>query len=260
MDNPGDGRLFVAWRQALLTRPADARARAVEAFALAHGRLDEIFPDNDTTPLVSACVADLPDCARLLLALGASPDAPDGIGWTPLHWCAQSSRVQCAEELLAAGADPEPRSARERALPMHFSALSGCVEVAALLASRGADPSAIDPDTHAGAAHWAAHDLKWQKAAGSPTPRPDGLGRTQLHWAARQASSDEQAERACRHWLALGCDPAIADARGKLPEEEASARGHMQCSAMLRAARERGCIGAAVAPSDHGCEARSGRL
>lgn len=237
-------------------RPSDAARRWLAVFSASrhsscpgallallhevpHPTLDIALRGSALTPLIGACVADSPWLVAKLAALGASPDFPDLDGWTPLHWCCQSNRSACALALLEAGADPNATHPNEPSTCLHFCAQSSSTRCAALLIAHGADPDAIDPASGASPRHWGAHDAALSLAMGPHALGPDLLGRTALHWAARQAASDAPALEACLMWVHLGCDPLALDLSGDSPSDLALRRGLPDCWAYLDSLRER---------------------
>ena len=77
-----------------------------------------------------------------LLALGANPNSQDHAGWTPLHDVVAANRLDVAEVLLAAEANPSVPSTEDRITPLHDAVESGEVEMVRLLVSYGADREA----------------------------------------------------------------------------------------------------------------------
>jgi ankyrin repeat protein len=100
--------------------------------------------DLDKQLAQAAFVCDLVR-ARELLARGASPDARDDDGRTPLHSAVLGGAVGLAGLLLEAGADPNARD-QDGFTPLHFAAQEHLPEMARLLVARGADVNARDED------------------------------------------------------------------------------------------------------------------
>jgi len=76
---------------------------------------------------------------EILLAAGATIEAENNTGFTPLHHAAEAGSVAAARALLAAGADPEHRNKAGR-LPIETARERGNAEVAALLAETAPPP------------------------------------------------------------------------------------------------------------------------
>jgi ankyrin repeat protein len=83
------------------------------------------------------------DSVKLLLDMGANPNAPDAAGATPLMWAVPD--LAKVKLLIAYGADVNARSTNLRRTPLLVAAsYPGSVEVLRLLASKGADLHAKD--------------------------------------------------------------------------------------------------------------------
>ena len=78
-----------------------------------------------------------------LLASGASPNARDKGGETPLHEAAWSGNLEVIQVLLAAGASPNARG-NDGKTPLHWAALFEELEAVQELLEAGADPNAKD--------------------------------------------------------------------------------------------------------------------
>ena len=104
----------------------------------------------------------------------------DGYGMTPLHWAARAGAVDCAQVLLAHGADVGARNKARRA-PLQLAAEADQAEIIRLLAKHGADL-----DTQ------------------------DRKGRTPLHRATYEGQV-----AAAEALLEVGADPAVLNKRGK---------------------------------------------
>jgi ankyrin repeat protein len=128
-----------------------------------------------------------------LIAAGASLEARDMYGGTPLNWAAGSDCLDCVHLLLKAGAQPMARNNRG-ATPLHVSG----PRVAAALIAAGADPLAVDLQGNR-PLHRQYHDAFL--VAGISVRNHQGF--TPLHMAA--LSGDDEGAR----WLlARGADPA----------------------------------------------------
>jgi ankyrin repeat protein len=98
-------------------------------------------PDGFTA-LHYACFFGGAECAGVLLAAGADPDAIAGNATrvTPLHSAAAAGDTEAARLLLDAGAAPDARQAGGFT-PLHAAAQQDLGELAALLLRHGADPT-----------------------------------------------------------------------------------------------------------------------
>jgi ankyrin repeat protein len=101
-------------------------------------------PALDRVLVDAAFVCDLMR-VRELLALGASPDARDEQGRTPLFSAVLGGAVGLVGLLLEAGANPSAAD-EEGWTPLHFAAQEHLPEMARLLVGRGADVNARDLD------------------------------------------------------------------------------------------------------------------
>ncbi len=137
-------------------RPRTARALLRGALGL---RADPDARDAwGLSALALAVSAGDRECVEALLEAGARTEAPDAPSWeadTPLCAAAERGRVDLAEALLAAGADPNAapgspgiamaQKARLRGTtPLMRAAAGGSLEMAELLVSAGADAAARD--------------------------------------------------------------------------------------------------------------------
>lgn len=93
-----------------------------------------------TTPLLLAAQVGCLDCARLLLAKGASANDTAADGKSALIVAAFSGQTGVATALLAAGADPNAAGAGYTAL--HVAALRGDLTLVQALLAAGANPQA----------------------------------------------------------------------------------------------------------------------
>jgi ankyrin repeat protein len=121
----------------------------------------------------------------------AAVDAVDARGETPLYLAVRENHIECAYELLAAGANPQSRNGPTGATPMHMAAQIRAVAIAQLLRRWGA---AIDATNH------------W--------------GQTPLHVAAAQFWHGDTAMAA---WLLdQGASADVRDAEGFSPLQSAA--------------------------------------
>lgn len=63
---------------------------------------------------------------------GGSPDDADPDGYSALHGAAENGHLDCVQALLAAGADPHPRTS-DGLTPLDLAEIEGHDEIAALL-------------------------------------------------------------------------------------------------------------------------------
>jgi ankyrin repeat protein len=134
------------------------------------------------TALHYAAKRGLIGAVRRLARDRAGVDARDGDGQTPLFLAVHGSHVECAYELLLAGADPQSRNGPVQDTPMHGAAEVHALPIAQLL-------------------------RRW----GAPVDSTNRWGQTPLHVAAAQAWHGDTAVAA---WLLE--QGARADARDAL--------------------------------------------
>jgi ankyrin repeat protein len=90
-------------------------------------------------PLLAAAAESRADIAALLLDLGASPDAADWGGETPLHKAADRNALDVARVLIDRGAKIDPRERRFLATPLGFAVYWQHREMIDLLAQYSRD-------------------------------------------------------------------------------------------------------------------------
>ena len=107
------------------------------------------WPPNGDASLHVAAGCGHVAIVRLLLASGASVDAPSYDGSTPLHRAASKGSAEVAALLLAAGAAVDSGTASSEQTPLHLAASMGRLGVAKLLVAHGAAVQArrADGDT-----------------------------------------------------------------------------------------------------------------
>ncbi|TNN60774.1 Ankyrin repeat and SOCS box protein 16 [Liparis tanakae] len=98
------------------------------------------------TALHDACVGGHAVCVRLLLSHGADPEGAAADGSAPLHLCTSVQSFQCAELLIAAGADVCVRKRESRLTPLHVAARRGLEAHVELLLRHGADVLATNQE------------------------------------------------------------------------------------------------------------------
>ncbi|MBI4559003.1 MAG: ankyrin repeat domain-containing protein [Candidatus Hydrogenedentes bacterium] len=119
------------------------RALARVESAVAHGENINGLIEGGYTRLHLAVYESSPEVCPLL-QLGASPNARDRLGSTPLHWASRKSDPELARALLESGADPgvtnqhgeTPLDVAEKCIELMRKGASGgvdCTRVAQLL-------------------------------------------------------------------------------------------------------------------------------
>lgn len=94
------------------------------------------------TPLYFAAKADKPDALKALLAAGADPDAKLKHGQTILHEATEWDRPENARILVVEGGATVDAKDSEGRTPLHLAAAYGRVKMVPLLLDLGADPNA----------------------------------------------------------------------------------------------------------------------
>lgn len=106
--------------------------------------LDAPMPGGDgKTFLIDACERGHVTLVQWLLEHGASPNAQDACGCTPLMHAARSEQIDIARQLIEAGADLDVRDQDGWAAVL-TAVMAESFGVAAVLVERGADPNTRD--------------------------------------------------------------------------------------------------------------------
>lgn len=159
--------------------------------------------------------------AKILLAHGATVDAPTNYGETPLHWAAegvnglgkQVDLVEFANVLIAHRADVNRKTGEGRShkTPLNYAAESNNIPVAKLLIARGADVEGggSSPLSSAGANGDFAEmaQLLVENGAKVNVPSPTG-------WYPLQTAAGRGNIKVTNYLLAQGADPDAADRAG----------------------------------------------
>lgn len=126
--------------------PAHFAVRYFPVLELLAARGARIGEGNVSTALLSAVRHGTVESVRLLLAQGASTEATEEQGHTPLSAAIERGDASIVEALLEAGADVH-RVPRATGAPAIVSAAKkGHVEIVRALLARGADPTAKDAE------------------------------------------------------------------------------------------------------------------
>ncbi|XP_016143361.1 cortactin-binding protein 2-like [Sinocyclocheilus grahami] len=127
-----------------------------------------------TSALISAALNGYTDCLNLLLASGASADAVDETGFSPLHAAAENGHHGCVRALVKCGADLE-RECSQGMTPLYLACEQGHVECVKVLLDAGADCSHVTTDncTALHAAVSSGHVGPLKLLLHHPSPEPD---------------------------------------------------------------------------------------
>lgn len=186
------------------------------------------------TPMHSAAQAGHAEVVRALCMAGATVDATDKDRWTPLHVAAGAGHADVVATLRTAGATV---NAADKCgwTPLHAAALEGHTPVVAALLTAGATVGAIDhgrsTPLHAAAraGHAAVVQLLW--TAGASVDAADRGGATPLCVAARSGRTE-----AVVALLQAGAAVDSADNRGWTPMHGGAHSGRVSVVAALRKA------------------------
>lgn len=119
----------------------------------AYPTLIEIVDVNQRTLVHRAAEAGSWGCVEVLARAGAPVDQPDASGETPLHRALARRRMDASRILLDLGANPNAKNAYGASPTLYAAEASP--DALALLVSRGGDASAIDNSGN-DAAYWRA--------------------------------------------------------------------------------------------------------
>jgi len=148
--------------------------------------------------------------AKILLAHGATVDAPTNYGETPLHWAAegvngldkQVDLIEFVDVLISHGADVNRKTGEGRsyATPLNYAVASNNIPVAKLLIAHGADVEGGGSSPLSGAATVAMAQLLVDSGAGVNTRSTAGW--YPLHSAANRGNT-----QVTNYLLARGANP-----------------------------------------------------
>ena len=169
---------------------------------------------------------------RLLLDLGADPDAPNENGRVPLHWAAWENNGEVVRLLLARGASCEIRERDHDATPVGFANHAGHFELRDLLLDHSRDVFDL--------AAWGRVEQLGEVLQSDPALANARLagGHTSVHGV----TAGSQGEQVLDLLLAHGADIDGAADDGANPLSAAVERGDEELAALLRSrgAREAG--------------------
>ncbi|PNF22682.1 Transient receptor potential channel pyrexia [Cryptotermes secundus] len=179
------------------------------------------------TPL--HCAASAGNLTSLRLILKAGADVNAGLtGRSALHYAVQSSAIDCARELLKAGANPNtPQVYTET--PLHVAAAMGSAVCVRLLLEHGANVRVQFGPQKTTALHLAAEDenaecSKLLLDAGAEINAQNDRHQTPLHIAALSQSGE-----ILELLLQRGADPNAEDTDGRTPLHSAIVKIYRSC-------------------------------
>ena len=162
---------------------------------------------------------------RLLLDLGADPDAPNEKGRVPMHWAAWENSGEVVRLLLARGASCEIRERDHDATPVGFANHAGHFELRDLLLDHSRDVFDL-------AAYGRVVQL------GEILESDPALAKARLaggHTPVHGVTATPEGKRVLDLLIACGADIDAAAADGATPLSAALARGEEELAALLRA-------------------------
>jgi len=98
----------------------------------------ETIGERDRTPLIIACIHDRTKIVKLLLDMGANPNAKDEFDDTALLWVSNKGNTELVKLLLEYGADVNARE-KHGCTPLLWASINKHPETVNLLIERGAD-------------------------------------------------------------------------------------------------------------------------
>ena len=124
---------------------AESRGDRATVDALKEAEVLNTADELGYTPLHYAAESGKPDIVKVLIKVGADVDAKDKDGDTPLHITAFNGYTAIAKALLEAGAEVNAKNNYGRT-PLHVAAQLGRLETVEALLEAGADPTVTDGD------------------------------------------------------------------------------------------------------------------
>ena len=210
---------------------ADAvqRGDTAAVLSLLERQVDVNLAQGDgATALHWAVYVNDADTTALLIRAGASVNAPNNYGVTPLGLASRNGNAAIIEQLVAAGADPnDPLQAVDAGeTPLMLAARSGQLEAVTVLLGVGADVNAQETWNGQSALMWAAAEghvpvLQRLVEHGGDIRARSNSGATPLWFAARKGSV-----HAVRALLAAGSDVNEKRPDGATPLLAAVINGH----------------------------------
>ena len=163
-------------------------------------------PDS---PVADAAMRGDAEEVHALLRAGADVNAAQGDGMTALHWAAENGRIELAEVLVFAGANPEAATRLGGFTPLMVASRAGHAGIVRLLADAGANLEATT-ETGETALHYAAWSgnpeiaVALAEKGAEVNAQESANGQTPLMFAAAYGRTE-----VVRTLLEAGADPSI---------------------------------------------------
>ena len=215
-----------------------ARSRGQDAVAATlQAVLDAGQPGNSDRLLLDAAAAGDADQVAVALRAGAALEARDELGRTPLLLAATLDRVDAARLLVALGADPDALDHRHDT-PWLVTGVTGSVPMLDVLLPAGPDLTirnrfggvSVIPAAERGHVEYVRRVVR----TGIDVNHVNDPGWTALLEAVVYGDGSPRYQEIVRILLAAGADPAIADADGRTALEHATSRHQEEVARILR--------------------------
>lgn len=216
-----------------------ARSRGqTEIAATLQAALDTPPPADPNGALLAAAADGAADRVVLALRAGAELEVRDGHGRTPLLLAAAADRTAVARLLVALGADPDALDDRHDT-PWLVTGVTGSVPMLEILLPAG--PDLTIRNRFGGLVHIPAAErghvdyLRRVVQTGIDVDHVNDPGWTALLEAVVYGDGGPRYQEVVRILLDAGADPGIRDAGGRTALDHATARGHAEIARLLRA-------------------------
>lgn len=210
---------------------------------LEHGADVDAKDSFNGTGLIRAADRGHADIEGRLVQAGVQVDHVNRLGWTALHEAillgdGSARYVATVRVLVAAGADVELRSRRDRVAPLAHARAKGFDRITAVLrATLGADrPSRRSAERRliAAAERGDATRVSLALRARAGLETRDDRGRSPLLVAVILGDGSRRYQEVVSLLLAAGADRRLPDRHGETAREHAERRGHRAIAAQLR--------------------------
>lgn len=199
-------------------------------------------PDSPAAALLAAATSGDANLAAAALAAGAPIESKDGNRRTPLLLAASNDRVEVARVLVALGADPDAQDDRQDSAWL-VTGVTGSVAMLEALLPAHPDLTlrnrfggvSVIPASERGHVEYVRRVVR----TGIDVNHVNDLGWTALLEAVILGKGTEPWQQIVRVLLTAGADPSRADSDGVTPLQHAQKRGYDEIAAILREAKAR---------------------